>query len=99
MRCFKPLGSSIKTVAIGQDHPRTNYEDPGGNFGARWRWVVNAKPRSLYLRDRYPLPIVQKAGNTIACILFLTLVVMQVTVSVRRCVADGPGLQTPKQNM
>jgi hypothetical protein len=32
------------------------------NLGARWGWVVNATPRSLYPRERDPVPIVQEAG-------------------------------------
>jgi len=40
IRSFRPLSSSIKNIAIGQDHPGIGYEGPGGNFGARWRWVV-----------------------------------------------------------
>jgi hypothetical protein len=31
------------------------------NLGARW-WVVNATPRSLYPRERDPVPIVEGAG-------------------------------------
>jgi len=32
------------------------------DLGARLKWVVNAKPRPLYLGERDPVPIVQKAG-------------------------------------
>ena len=32
------------------------------NPGARWGWVVNVTPRSLYRRGRDPAPIVQEAG-------------------------------------
>jgi hypothetical protein len=32
------------------------------NLGARWGWVVNAMPQSLYPRERDLVPIVQKAG-------------------------------------
>lgn len=27
------------------------------NLGARWGWMVNATPRSLYPRERTPVPI------------------------------------------
>ena len=32
------------------------------NLGARWKCVDNATLRSLYLREREPVPIVQEAG-------------------------------------
>jgi len=32
------------------------------NLGSRWRWVYNFTPRSLYLRERYPVLIEQGAG-------------------------------------
>ena len=32
------------------------------NRGARWGWAVNATPRPLYPRERYPVPIVWEAG-------------------------------------
>jgi hypothetical protein len=28
------------------------------NLGARWEWVVNATPRPLYPRERYPVPMI-----------------------------------------
>ena len=31
-------------------------------LGGRWRWVVKATLRSLYLRDRTPVPLVEEAG-------------------------------------
>ena len=31
------------------------------NLGARWRWAVNATPRSLYPRERDQVPVVQEA--------------------------------------
>jgi hypothetical protein len=34
------------------------------DLGARWRWVVNARHRSLYLQERHTLPIVQEVAWT-----------------------------------
>jgi hypothetical protein len=30
--------------------------------GVTWRWVVNNTTRPLYLRERYPVPILYEAG-------------------------------------
>jgi hypothetical protein len=50
MRCLKPLSSSIKNIAIGQDRPRTVYEDPGD------RWSTPRPGRfTSGTGTRYPL--------------------------------------------
>jgi len=49
--------------------PKTCHEGPQlysfFNFGARSERMVKATPRSLYPRERYPLPIVHMAGSVL----------------------------------
>ena len=51
----------------GHEGPERERERRGiaysfSNLGARWGWVVNAKPRMLYPRERHLVPIVQEVG-------------------------------------
>ena len=53
----------LRNTRVGKSHPRTNHEFPEGvieifNLGAKCEWMVNAKPRHFYPRERDPLPIV-----------------------------------------
>jgi hypothetical protein len=48
-------------------HPKTGHEGrqvqlySSFNLGTRWRWVVKATPRTLYPREKDPIPFVQDA--------------------------------------
>jgi hypothetical protein len=58
----------LKVKGKGKVHPRTCHEGPKGgvdvklysffNLGFRWRWVVNAMTRPLYLRKRPGTPYI-----------------------------------------
>jgi hypothetical protein len=66
-RCSQKTGRECHS---GEIRPRTGHEGPEGeyrysstlhNLGARWWWVVRAKPQPFYPRERDAVPMVQEA--------------------------------------
>lgn len=43
------------------------------NLDISWGWVVNFKPRQLYQRQGYPVPLVQMAGWGPGPVIVITL--------------------------